>query len=139
MIATKMRGRRIGRGEKYGNKRIKTNHGTFDSEAEAERFSVLLGWQDEGRVANLRQGERITLQPGFRDMHGKAWQAWTYTPDFLYTVPEYGIEVMEDFKGRRPPEWSAKERRIRYRWPDVHFFVNEDLGGWYIPPAETDD
>ena len=133
LVKRKVRGRISRRRKKNKTKVIQTEWGTFDSEDELKRWQQLLTWEDEGRITDLKRGEPMELQPGFRDAHGKKWRAWTYTPDFTYV--QNGITIVEDFKGMRPNEWSIKERRIRYKYPDMHFFVNESITGEYEPPA----
>lgn len=148
MIARKVHTRIIRRNKKLGNYTVEAtwteldgNRRTelFDSMAEAKRWKVLINWEDEGRITNLQRavdcGYTYELQPGFRDMHGKKWQAWTYTPDFVYV--QDGIEIVEDYKSKHPPaEWRHKELMFRSLYPEVHFFVNERIRGVYEPPTE---
>lgn len=144
IVSRKVHVRLRGRGKRHGNRLVdatwkdldgNTVEGIFRSVAEADRWKVLLNWEDEGRISNLQLGKRIWLVPEFTDMHGNKW-SWHYTPDYTYV--QNGIHVVEDYKSENQPiEWRHKEVMFRHLFPDVHFFVNSDIHGEYVPPKEN--
>lgn len=122
----------------------------FDSQAELRRYWVLRRWSDIGVIRYLdlehkRLGKkdqekakkhRWTLIDSFTDGAGVKHQAITYTDDFQYSVQHRGIwiPIVEDFKGwRRNPDFVRTEKMFRVRYPDVEFFINQEVNTLYAP------
>lgn len=91
----------FGRRAKFGNKKTVIDGITFDSKAEATRYSVLKVLQAAGVVADLR------LQVPY-DLIVNGMKVCRYIADFVYTMD--GRTVVEDVKGMRTPEYKLKRK-----------------------------
>ncbi len=86
---------------KYGAKKTVVDGITFDSQAEATRYSVLKVIQAAGLIADLR------LQVSYQiTVNGK--KVCRYVADFVYI--ENGKEVVEDVKGMKTPVYNLKKK-----------------------------
>lgn len=103
------RGSATGSGKKYGNHKVETEDGIFDSRKEARRNAELQLLEQAGEIRDLQRQVRFTLIPAQREkdeigprggIHkGKIIeQAVTYVADFVYTAAD-GRTVVEDVKG----------------------------------------
>lgn len=81
---------------KYGNKKIVTPEGTFDSKWEYERYQQLKMLQKAGQISNLKRQVEFILAPAMV-IQGKKRPPLRYFADFQYT--EDGAKVVEDTKG----------------------------------------
>jgi hypothetical protein len=93
---------------KYGNKRVQTEDGWFDSQAEHRRWCELKLMERAGKIKNLRRQVDFELIPaigGFRKI--------IYRADFVYE--EDGREVVEDRKGFRDRVYRLKCRLMLWR------------------------
>lgn len=95
------------RANKYGNVKTVVDGYTFDSKAEADRYSELKQLMLGGLVANLE------LQPKF-DLTVQGVKIGTYSADFRYQDLEKGVQVVEDVKS----ESTAKNPL--FRWKKKH-------------------
>jgi len=91
----------FGRRAKFGNKKTVIDGITFDSKAEATRYSVLKILQATGVVADLR------LQVPY-ELTVNGLKICRYIADFVYVMD--GKEVVEDVKGVRTPEYKLKRK-----------------------------
>ena len=91
----------FGRRSKFGNHKTVVDGITFDSKAEATRYSVLKVLQSAGVVTQLR------LQVPY-DLSVNGVKVCRYIADFVYTMD--GKEVVEDVKGMRTPEYKLKRK-----------------------------
>jgi len=91
----------FGRRSKFGNHKTVVDGITFDSKAEATRYSVLKVLQAAGVVTQLR------LQVPY-DLAVNGLKVCRYIADFVYTMD--GKEVVEDVKGMRTPEYKLKRK-----------------------------
>jgi len=109
---------------KYGNKKIVTTEGTFDSKGEWLRWCFLKEAQMNGEIHGLRRQITYQLVPPVHyaktvQLKTKAKQVeriWTrevtYTADFVY---EYmGETVVEDFKGMPNDRWPIKKALMAF-------------------------
>lgn len=86
---------------KYGAKKTVVDGITFDSQAEATRYSVLKIVQASGLITDLR------LQVPYQiTVNGK--KVCRYVADFVYS--ENGKEVVEDVKGMKTPVYNLKKK-----------------------------
>lgn len=86
---------------KYGAKKTVVDGITFDSKAEATRYSVLKIVQASGLITDLR------LQVPYQiTVNGK--KVCRYVADFVYS--ENGKEVVEDVKGMKTPVYNLKKK-----------------------------
>ena len=103
------RGAATGSGKKYGNHKVETEDGVFDSRKEARRNAELQLLAAAGEIHNLRRQVRFELIPAQREpdeigprggvKKGKVIeQAVFYVADFVYLDAE-GQTVVEDVKG----------------------------------------
>ena len=109
---------------KYGNKKIVTTEGTFDSKGEWLRWCFLKEAQMNGEIHGLRRQITYQLVPPVHyaktvQLKTKTKQVeriWTrevtYTADFVY---EYmGETVVEDFKGMPNDRWPIKKALMAF-------------------------
>lgn len=110
---------------KYGNKKIITNDGEFDSKVEYNRWLVLRDAEMKGEISNLRRQVEYTLVPvQYKTVvkHYKrsdkavirvAERAVKYIADFVYNKPD-GQLVVEDVKGYRDEKYPIKRKLMLY-------------------------
>jgi len=91
----------FGRRAKFGNHKTVVDGITFDSKAEATRYSVLKVLQAAGVVTQLR------LQVPY-ELTVNGLKVCRYIADFVYMMD--GKEVVEDVKGMRTPEYKLKRK-----------------------------
>jgi hypothetical protein len=108
---------------KYGNVKVPTAEGNFDSRGELGRWRELQVLQHAGAISGLKRQVHIPLKVNRRHLGH-------VVPDFMYV--EGGRQVVEDFKspatvklpafrlkwgllGALHPEWELRisERRVR--------------------------
>jgi len=117
---------------KYGNHKIETPEGTFDSKGEWLRWCFLKDAQRRGEIRNLQRQVTYQLVPAmrrFETVHLKTKdkqveRTWTrevtYTADFVYDYDDK--TVVEDFKGMPNDRWQMKKALMAF----VHgIFVRE--------------
>lgn len=98
---------------KYGNKRIVTEDGEFDSNREFTRWCELKLLQRAGEITGLKRQVKIMLLPSQRDELGKVIEKPVhYIADFVYT--ENGKQIVEDAKGFRTKEYILKRKMLLY-------------------------
>jgi hypothetical protein len=103
---------------KYHAKRTTIDGITFDSQAEARRYSELKLLQEAGAIRGLELQTSFTILDGFK-RNGKAINAITYRADFTYW--EDGHFVAEDVKGMVTPVYAIKRKMFLSRYPDIDF------------------
>jgi hypothetical protein len=108
---------------KYGNRRVAVDGFSFDSQAEADRYSDLLLMVKAGAISNLAVHPTFELQAAFVDATGRRHRAISYEGDFSYT--EDGRAVVEDVKGMRTEVFKLKEKLFRYRYPEIDLQIVE--------------
>lgn len=91
----------FGRRAKFGNKKTVVDGITFDSKAEATRYSTLKVLEKANIVADLR------LQVPY-ELTVNGLKVCRYIADFVYTMD--GKEIVEDVKGMRTPEYKLKRK-----------------------------
>jgi hypothetical protein len=101
---------------KYGNKKTTLVGGeTFDSKAEARRWTELLLLVRTGKLSGLKRQVAYELVPAVpRDGEFPALRALRYVADFVYE-DENGDLVVEDVKGFRTREFKLKSRLMLWR------------------------
>ena len=107
---------------KYRAKKTVIDGITFDSKAEARRYSELKLLQMGRKIKNLELQPRFELQPGFTHK-GKKIQAINYIADFAYIDCETGANVVEDVKGMRTKEFNIKYKLFLKKYPDIDFRI----------------
>lgn len=119
-----------GSGRKYGNRKVNTEDGTFDSVKEARRNAELKLLEAAGEITDLRRQVRFELIPAQREpdtvgprggvKKGRIIeQAVYYVADYVYKDAD-GIEIVEDVKGYRDGAaykiFSIKRKLLLYRY-----------------------
>lgn len=97
---------------KYNAKKTTVNGITFDSKAEARRYSELKLLVQAGEINGLILHPTFELQPPFVDVDGKRQRAIKYVADFQYT--ENGRPIVEDVKGVETPVFRLKMKMFKY-------------------------
>lgn len=98
---------------KYGNIKVVIDGVRFDSKGEGERYVFLKHMQSIGRIKDLRLQVPYELTPKGRDAAGKAIRAMNYKADFVYIDNKTGLEVVEDFKGKRTQDYINKSKNMK--------------------------
>lgn len=106
---------------KYGNRKVAVGPLTFDSQAEADRFTDLQIMVKAGAISGLIVHPSFELQAAFTDSTGSRHRAINYEGDFAYT--EAGKTVVEDVKGVRTEVFKLKEKLFRFRYPHIDLRV----------------
>ena len=109
---------------KYGNVKVTTEDGTFDSKGEWKRWIFLKDAERRGEIKDLQRQVRFSLVPPVHyyktvQLKTKAKQVerlWTqevtYTADFVYSFHE--ATVVEDFKGMPNDRWPIKKALMAF-------------------------
>lgn len=111
---------------KYNNKKTVIDGITFDSKAEARRYTELKILERAGEISNLEDHVKYELQPKFK-RGKKTIQAITYEADFRYI--ENGAVVLEDVKGgkngkgTRTQVFDLKAKILQFRFPDIELRI----------------
>ena len=109
---------------KYGNKKVETLDGTFDSKGEHLRWLFLKDAERRGEISGLRRQVTYTLVPPvhytktvqLKTKEKQVERVWTrevtYTADFVYELD--GDTVVEDFKGMPNDRWQMKKALMAF-------------------------
>lgn len=102
---------------KYGNRKVVTEDGTFDSEKEYRRWRELQLMERAGEIHSLQRQVPYVLIPAQRDARGKVIEREVrYVADFVYR--EYpNTLVVEDTKSSatKTKEYVIKRKLMLYR------------------------
>lgn len=100
---------------KYGNKKIVTPEGTFDSQKEFKRFCELHILLRAGVIRNLERQVRFPLLPAQKG-ENRAERATEYIADFRYEEKcgEDWRTVVEDTKGVRTDTYILKRKLMLF-------------------------
>lgn len=125
------------RRNKYGNKKVETAEGIFDSKGEWQRWLFLKDAEKRGEIKDLKRQVKFVLIPTQRRkevIHLKtkdkivervAEREITYTADFVYMKKagstdtvfgemEHWHRVVEDMKGYPNDRWPLKKSMMLY-------------------------
>lgn len=106
---------------KYGNKRVKADGYTFDSQAEYSRYCELKLLVKAGEIKRLRVHPPFQISDAFTVYQtGELVKARYYEADFEYYDVERMRRVVEDVKGKRTALFDLKWDLVRYRNRDEH-------------------
>lgn len=100
---------------KYGNKKIVTPEGAFDSQKEFERYCELHILLRVGEIRNLERQVRFPLIPAQKG-ENRAERAADYIADFVYEEKrgEDWRTVVEDTKGVRTDTYVLKRKLMLF-------------------------
>lgn len=103
---------------KYGNRKVVTEDGTFDSEKEYRRWRELKLMERAGEIYELKRQVPFVLIPTQKDEHGKVVEReLKYIADFVYLAND-GTgwrRVVEDVKGLKTEVYRIKKKMMLYR------------------------
>lgn len=109
---------------KYGNKKVETLDGIFDSKGEHLRWMFLKDAERLGEISGLRRQVTYTLIPPvhytktvqLKTKEKQVERVWTrevtYTADFVYDYK--GETIVEDFKGMPNDRWQMKKALMAF-------------------------
>lgn len=97
---------------KYRAKKTVIDGITFASKKEANRYVMLREMQEKGLISDLRLQVKYELIPKQYTATKECWRACNYIADFVYKCG--GVEVVEDSKGMRTPEYKIKRKLMLY-------------------------
>lgn len=104
---------------KYNAKKVKIGVESFDSKAEATRWTELMSCQKAGKISNLRRQVRYDLIPPQKKPSGGTERAIYYIADFVYH--QNGKEIVEDVKGYRNPQSAGYAKFVIKRKLMLYF------------------
>lgn len=103
---------------KYGNRKVETPDGTFDSVKEFSRWQELKLLQRAGEIHDLQRQVPFVLIPTQKDERGKVVEReLKYIADFVYLAND-GTgwrRVVEDVKGLKTEVYRIKKKLMLYR------------------------
>lgn len=99
---------------KYGNRYVKADGYTFDSQAEYGRYCQLVLAVNAKVISGLQVHPRYELQPAFVDNQGQRVKPIVYEADFAYY--ENGVMIIEDIKGVETEAFKLKWKLLRYKF-----------------------
>ena len=96
---------------KYNSVKVQISGITFDSKAEAARYSELKLLEDAGHISGLELQKKYLLLPSKRNAAGYLERETAYVADFVY-VDHLGETIVEDVKSpvTRTPEYVIKRK-----------------------------
>ena len=109
---------------KFGNKKVETTWGTFDSKGALARCAFLKKAEANGEISDLQRQVTFTLVPPVHitktvqlktktKQVERLWtQKVTYTADFVYVCN--GETIVEDFKGMPNDRWPIKKALMAF-------------------------
>ena len=108
--------RYFGNAVKYGNRKVETEEGTFDSVKEYSRWQELKLMERAGEIYELRRQVPFVLIPTQKDDRGKVIEREVkYVADFTYREKCGNRLVVEDTKGMKTREYILKRKMMLYR------------------------
>lgn len=93
---------------------------TFDSKAEAGRYTELKLLEKAGVISGLRLQPVYPLQNGF-NRNGKRYRPIKYKADFEYIQDNQ--TVVEDVKGVETEAFKIKKKMFLVKYPDILFRI----------------
>ena len=99
---------------KYNARKTTIDGITFDSMAEARRYSELLLLERAGEIADLEMHPRFEIQPAFTLPSGEKFAAVRYEADFRYVDKRTGERIVEDVKGVETPVFKLKRKMMAH-------------------------
>jgi hypothetical protein len=103
---------------KYQSKKTVVDGITFDSRAEARRYSELKLLEKAGEILDLKLQFSFMLQSPYRK-NGRSVRAIYYIADFVYQDSKTGKIVVEDVKGYKTKEYLLKKKMFEYVYKDL--------------------
>lgn len=103
---------------KYHSRKTTVDGITFDSRAEAARYSELKLLEKGGYISDLVLQPEYELIPAFKK-NGKTYRKTVYKADFSYYDFLTNKVIVEDVKGVKTPAYKLKKKLFEYRYKDL--------------------
>lgn len=101
---------------KYGNRKIVTDDGVFDSAKEYRRWCELVWLEKAGEIYDLQRQVPFVLIPAQKDENGRVIEREAkYIADFTYREKGQLNRIVEDTKGLKTREYILKRKLMLYR------------------------
>ncbi|AXC50042.1 DUF1064 domain-containing protein [Paracoccus suum] len=95
--------------KKFGNIPVEYDGMRFDSQREMARYAALKLLEKGGAIRDLRRQVRLPLEGRDGPVRFQpSNRVAVYVADFVYFDTARGLEVIEDAKGHRTPEYKLK-------------------------------
>lgn len=107
---------------KYNAKKVTIDGYTFDSQAEARRYTELKLLQIAGKIEELKVHPRYVLQEEYR-LGIEKIKPIVYFADFQYFDHEREKVIVEDVKGVVTRESAMKIKIFRYKYLGFQFEI----------------
>ncbi|HKM44760.1 MAG TPA: DUF1064 domain-containing protein [Dysgonamonadaceae bacterium] len=104
------------RRHKYNAKKTVIDGITFDSKAEAKRYTELKLLERAGLISKLKLQPRYNLMPSYTNGKGQKIRAIDYIADFEYLDTETNRVVIEDVKGKKTAVYNIKKKLFEKRY-----------------------
>lgn len=105
---------------KYGNKKVKVDGHTFDSQREATRYKELKLMERAGVIKDLELQTSFELIPTIRT-ETETLRKTVYKADFKYFDVNADHEVVEDVKGFKTDVYKLKKKMLLHKYKDIDF------------------
>lgn len=102
---------------KYHARKTTIDGITFDSRAEAARYTELKLLERAGEITSLVLQPEFELIPGYTK-NGRKVRSVKYIADFMYT-DRNGKTVIEDVKGVRTKEFLLKKKIFEWKYQNL--------------------
>lgn len=89
---------------------------TFDSKAEAKRYTELKMLERSGLISKLKLQPRYELLSSYTNGNGRKVRAMHYIADFEYYDHEKKRMIIEDVKGHKTREYLLKKKLFEKRY-----------------------
>lgn len=117
------------RSGKYNAKKTVVDNITFDSNKEAQHYSLLKAMQNTGQIKDLQLQPRFPFPPeSWGTLYGPGFDSrgvgciCSYVADFRYTDKRGHVHVV-DTKGKKTREFRIKEKLFQFFYPAQHLEV----------------
>lgn len=104
------------RRSKYNAKKTVVDGITFDSKAEAKRYTELKMLERAGLIIKLKLQPKYEVLPSYTNGNGRKVRAMHYIADFEYYDTEKKRMVVEDVKGHKTREYLLKKKLFEKRY-----------------------
>lgn len=112
------------KGSKYKNKKVETEHGTFDSKKEYKRFLELKSMQDNGEIYSLQRQVKYELIPAQYETITK--QLKTKTKE-VQKLKEYAVYYYADFQYAKNGETVIEDVKASKLFMDSVYKIKKKL------------
>jgi len=115
--------------------RVAVDNYKFDSQLEAEYYSMLKERKLEGTIKDLLIHPSYTLQDKFTK-NGKNYRKIYYSADFAFYDVALDKYRVIDVKGFETPVFKLKQKLFEYKYPYDLELMRKLKGGWTSAPKK---